>query len=84
MFGIRIIDLVDITHFMNYLTSNGIDSRMFFYPITKHKHLKNIKCDITNANILHKECVLLPSYPELKMSEVDYICEKIITYINGL
>lgn len=84
MFGIRIVDLVDISHFMNYLTINGIDSRMFFYPITKHKHLKNIKCNITNANILHKECILLPSYPELELSEVDYICEKIISYINGL
>ncbi len=84
MFGIRFKDIQhDIKKDLEiYLFQNGIDTRPMFYDINKHNHLNKIKCEVSNANILQKECLILPSFPELKDGQIEFICEKILSKIN--
>jgi perosamine synthetase len=65
-----------------YLYSNSIESRPMFYSIKNHTHLKKIKCDTTNADILNSQCLILPSYPELSISQIYYIGERIIKFFD--
>lgn len=61
------------------LDKYGIETRPFFYPINKHEHLKNIKSNDDISNKLSNEIIILPSYPELSESEIEYIID--ILYI---
>lgn len=85
MFGIRIKNgnYEDVEKFFN---KNFIETRPMFYPINAHNHLKEIKSfGGTNvAELLHKECVILPSYPELQEHEVCHICNIAKNYIASL
>jgi len=64
-----------------FLNEKGIESRPMFYPSSKHKHIKNSKFvsvgEETNAEKLNRECVLLPSFPELSRNELNRIVESI-------
>ena len=53
-----------------------------FYPITYHNHLRNI-CgnSIKNATILSNEVIMLPSYPDLSDTQIDYIAKTVKMYI---
>ena len=79
MFGVRIknIDYKIKKELELFLYNSGIDSRPMFYDITKHKHLSFISCETTNAKILQSQCIILPSYPDLTISQVMFICNKI-------
>ena len=61
----------------HFLFDKKIETRTMFYEITKHNHLKNIDCVTTIAEKLNKEVLLLPSYPDLTINQVDYICESV-------
>lgn len=79
MFGLRFIN-IDTESKKNLeinLYQNGIETRPMFYSINNHRHLKNITSINTNSDILQKECLILPSYPDLKNGQVDFIIEKI-------
>lgn len=65
-----------------FLYTNSIETRPMFYSIKRHKHLKSIKCDTTNADTLNSQCLILPSSPELTIGQINYICEKIIKFFN--
>ncbi|SRR6266403_232000 len=65
-----------------YLYSNSIESRPMFYSIKHHEHLKNIKCETKNADLLNSQCLILPSYPELSGSQIKYIGEKVVKFFN--
>jgi perosamine synthetase len=77
MFGIKHKNKAELEL---HLYKSGIETRGMFYPINQHDHLAHINCDTTNAQILHNECLLLPSFPDLTKSQIDYICEKIINF----
>ncbi|HOO68530.1 MAG TPA: DegT/DnrJ/EryC1/StrS aminotransferase family protein [Bacilli bacterium] len=83
MYGIRVVDSnLNYELAEMYFKHAGIEVRPMFYPITRHVHLKNYynKKNITNAEILNKQCIILPSYPELSEKDQDYIIEKVKEY----
>jgi dTDP-4-amino-4,6-dideoxygalactose transaminase len=53
-----------------------------FYDIKKHKYLSNIDSTTINSEILQKECLILPSFPELTKSQINFICNKIKNFIK--
>jgi perosamine synthetase len=59
-------------------TFDGVETRPFFYHVRDHTHLKTIKLhpshSVEMSRILHDECVLLPSYPDLTYQQVMHIC----------
>jgi perosamine synthetase len=61
----------------HFLFDKKIETRTMFYEIKKHSHLMNLDCETTCAEKLNKEVLLLPSYPDLTINQVDYICESI-------
>jgi perosamine synthetase len=84
MFGIKIQnkDQSYIKRLASYLLLNGIDSRPMFYSINHHRHLENIPSINTNADILQSQCIILPSYPDLKDSQIDYITHKVLSFLE--
>lgn len=85
IFPIRVFNNPDYSNIDEFMKSNDIEIRPFFYPITKHKHLDDIKLDDRQKEIselLSKEIVMIPSYPELTFKEQEYIIERFQEYIN--
>jgi perosamine synthetase len=83
MFGVRFINFdekikKDLEFF---LFSSGIDTRPMFYSINKHNHLSHIHCENKNANLLQDQCLILPSYPEITESQINYISNKIKNFL---
>ncbi len=85
MFAIRLnnFDLTQKEKIEKYLHDNGIESRPMFYPIYRHSHLSSFNTPAPNAVTLNEQCVMLPSYPELKKEEVMYICNKIKSFLRS-
>jgi dTDP-4-amino-4,6-dideoxygalactose transaminase len=83
MFGIRFpnFSLQDKRDLELSLFEFDIDSRPMFYDINKHQFLSNIKNNSTNSEILQRQCLILPSYPELTKGQIIYVCEKIKKFI---
>jgi perosamine synthetase len=81
MFGIRILGNPIYETAQGYFNKLGIETRPMFYPITYHNHLKHLNGEsIINAELLSKECFMLPSHPLLIEEELKYIVEKVIIY----
>lgn len=87
MFGIRIPGS-KYEDAEKYFNDNNIEIRPMFFPINVHKHIKqnqNIYTqDCKNAELLNKECIILPSYPELNNDEQGYIIDKLNEYVKGM
>lgn len=73
----------DRHNFVDYLNNKGIESQIH-YPIldTKQAAFKNDSVYLPNSLRLSKSIVSLPSFPELKDSELEYICENLRSYRN--
>ncbi len=88
MFGVRVPKSINYEVAEDYFKQNGIDIRPMFYSIMNHNHLKtneNVKsCIDINANILQKECFILPSFPDLTENEVNYIICKVNNFVKGI
>lgn len=79
-----IIPSILFKDFENYMTSNNIEIRPFFYDIHEHDHLKDIISPYStdfNKNIT-KYGVILPSFPELTEEQQIYITNMIKLYIK--
>ena len=61
-----------VTRFVNCLMISGNKQKAF-------KSFK-YKCYLKNTEKITKECISLPMYPELSISAIDYIVEKINNY----
>jgi perosamine synthetase len=83
MFGIRVRG-GDYKKARDFFDKIGIETRPMFYPITYHKHLANVKCSTTVAEKLAKECIILPSYPQLTDKEIRYIVQGVGAYVKGI
>ena len=83
MFGVRFpnFSLEDKRNLELSLFEFNIDSRPMFYDINKHKFLSQIKNSSSNSEALQKQCLILPSYPELTKGQVNYVCEKIKKFL---
>jgi len=83
MMGIRISGNKNYEKIRNFLRERGIDSRPMFYPMSAHPYLGQCT-NINNeevANQLSTECIILPSFPELTSSQIQYIIDSIEKYI---
>jgi len=59
----------------------GFETRPMFYPMSRHFHLnKYSKFDEQNANILSKECFMIPSHPNLTENDLEFI----VNFLNKL
>lgn len=88
MFGIRIPGNVSYDETEFFFKNNGIEIRPMFYSIATHQYLKYnidvLKNDCTNADILNKECFILPSYPELTVDEQNHVIKITNDYVKGI
>lgn len=75
MFGIKFKKNINIKRVMKILKEKGIDTRPMFYPMSCHAHLKEFSAVEDNSKHLSERCIILPSYPELRRTEIDYIFE---------
>ena len=84
MMGIRIIGNENFNKINMFMKNKKIDIRPMFYPMSTHKHLKKYAWgrDETVAKILSKECLILPSYPDLTKEEQKYIINCINEFTN--
>ena len=65
-----------------HLFKMGIDTRPMFYEMKKHDYLSHINNDDSVAKQLNDQCLILPSFPQLTESQVDFIGDKILKYIT--
>jgi len=74
MFGIRLEGISDYNSAKQLYNINNIEVRPMFYPYTEHSHLPCAKGNCDNAKLLNKECVILPSSPNLDEEQIERIC----------
>ncbi len=83
MFGIH-VNGGDYHEMEKFFNANYIEVRPMFYPIHRHSYLRDIKvhggCDV--ATRLNKECVILPSYPELQDHEISHVVNTLKQYLS--
>ena len=63
---------------VRYMKKNGIETRIFFHPITRKTYYNQetpSQTDCISSNILS-----LPIYPDIKKSEINYIIKTINDY----
>ena len=61
----------------------GIEVRNFFYPLNKQEiYKKYAKKKKYVTDEFYKKGILLPTYPSLKNSNIQYICENLKKFIN--
>jgi perosamine synthetase len=66
-----------------FLYDKKIETRTMFYSINQHEHLKKFSLDNTISDLLNSQIILLPSFPELTNSQVDYISNSIKNFIKN-
>lgn len=86
MYAIRIMNnSSNINDIFNFFKERNVEIRPFFYPFESHKHLKNIKYLGSSeiSNLLNKEIIMLPSYPELTKEQQEYIVYVISLFLKN-
>jgi|TARA_B100001094_G_scaffold331074_1_gene398234 perosamine synthetase len=86
MLGVRIKNLnkQDKKKLELHMYESGVDTRPMFYSIKEHKYLSSIKCiSDTNSKILQDQCIILPSYPTLRKNQIEYICDKLYSFLRS-
>jgi perosamine synthetase len=86
MFGVRVPGQLCYEAAELHFKSRNIEIRPMFYSILTHSHLKNhpniSSANCTKADLLNKECFILPSYPELTKEEQQYIIDEVNEYVR--
>ena len=68
---------------MDFLYKNGIDTRRFFYPVhTVPPYKKYGRENYPVSTNIAERGINLPSSVKLKDEEVDYVCDKIIEFLD--
>lgn len=68
---------------LTHLENNNIQTRVTFAGnITRHPAYRNYLEPFENADIIMKNGFLLGAHHGMEISDVDYVCEKIIDYLN--
>lgn len=62
------------------LKMHGINGRRYFYPIIPllyayNKDFRFDLCEFSNAQMRSNQVLCLPLYPDLKLDQIDFICE---------
>ena len=79
MMAIRVDGVTCYEESSRFLGDHGIETRPMFYPISCHKHLGEYADPEEEkvSNKLNRECIILPSFPDLREKEVLYIIESV-------
>ena len=67
------------------LSENGIETRPGFKPASKHQYLEGlIKLASTtqNSHALHAQIISLPTYPELKNEQIEFVCDSLLDALD--
>lgn len=87
MYAVRIVGSKSYEDNKKFFDAHGVDTRPMFYSFKHHRHLDFLQGvdgrAIANAERLHNEIVMLPSYPELTLEEVKHISEIVIKLGNS-
>ena len=88
MMGIRLPKQESYDEAEAFFREKGIEIRPMFFPITAHQHLVNNKAvimgDCSVAERLNKECIVLPSFPELTKDERMLILDTLNAYVKEI
>lgn len=84
MFGMRFNDFTSKQKkdLELHLFKMGVDTRPMFYEMSRHNYLSKIKNEDSVAKQLNEQCLILPSFPQLTESQVNFIGDKILKYIK--
>lgn len=81
MFSVRIHGSGGYEDSARFLSERGIETRPMFYPSSRHEHIKHSSAVTsgteTNAKILNRECIILPSFPELSKKDSIQVVESV-------
>lgn len=82
IFSLRLVDNIKSKkEVFDFFKENNIDTRPFFFPINKHKHLEDIKFNDDIPYILNNEIIMIPSSPNITYETQEYVIECIKKYI---
>jgi perosamine synthetase len=74
----------DRDNLMDFLYKNGIDTRRFFYPVhVMPPYKKYTKEDYPVSTDISKRGINLPSGVKLNNNDVNYVCNKIIEFLDN-
>ena len=65
-----------------YLNKNNIETRPIFTPMHKLKMYRDRANNFKNSEKIYNLGISLPSYPELKIKDIDFICSKINNFLK--
>ena len=84
LYSILMKDEKERDNLMNFLYSNGIDTRRFFYPVhTMPPYEKYSSGNYPESTEIANRGINLPSSVKLKDGEVEHVCSKIIEFLEN-
>jgi perosamine synthetase len=72
----------DRESFFNLMKKNGIDSRPFFFPLSKLPMFEE-KTENIVAYSIYERGVNLPSYHDMEYKDVKFVCDLLLNLLNG-
>ena len=84
MFGVQLLDST-YPLLSTFLSQHGIDTRRFFYPMSKHFHLNKYADPRKEgvAQALNQKICVLPSHPGLQKKDLKRIVQNILKFIKS-
>jgi perosamine synthetase len=89
MFGLRVVGNPGYEQTESFFKSREVEVRPMFYPMSAHSHMRifthpvlDYTYDEQVAVTLNRECVILPSYPELTVEEQQHVLKTLEEYIQ--
>lgn len=83
MVAIRIMRCFEVNECVKFFKDQDVDIRPFFYHFDVHEHLKNLIPVGQEPHDMHRNVILLPSYPHLPENLIDYISDVVLRYIDN-
>ena len=84
LYSILMRDEKERDNLMDFLYNNGIDTRRFFYPVhIMPRYRKYSEENYPVSTDIAERGINLPSGVKLKDEEVNYVCDKIIEFLNS-
>ncbi len=80
LFGLRVNERSKL---INYLTKNGVSTGVHFTPLNEQPFFENCVGKTINSSEVYKKILTLPLFPMITTKEVNYVCEKIISYYES-
>jgi len=84
MMGVRVVGSRGYEDVERFMAERGVLVRPMFYPVHAHEHLREMTCAGAKiARLLHRECFMIPSYPEMTASEVSQVIAAVHAYARS-